>query len=137
MYMEMAQVVSTQSYDTDTQVGALLVRNGNVLSMGWNGMPAGCDNNCKNHTGATNWEVLHAEANAILKCAKEGRATEGSTLYCTLSPCRECAKLILQAGISKVVFATTYKDEAGLIFLKNNQVEIQSCKLNTTTKSQS
>ena len=127
--MRAAYNYSQLSFDSDTQVGAILVQEGNILSFGFNGMPTGMDNNCKLHTGATRWEVLHAEANAILKCAREGVSTKGATLYITLSPCKECAKLILQAGISRVVFCEPYKDESGILFLAQTGIEVDRCEI--------
>lgn len=117
MFMEMAYVVSKQSHDTDHQVGAVIVKDDRPISIGWNGMPSGMDNNCKHDTGATRAEVIHAEANAITYLARSTNSSEGATIYCTLSPCIECAKLILQAGITRVVFGEDYKDDSGKLFL--------------------
>lgn len=117
MFMEMAYVVSKQSHDPDHKVGAVIVKDDRIISMGWNGMPAGMDNKCKHDTGATRKEVIHAEANAIAYLARSTTSSEGATIYCTLSPCIECAKLILQAGIERVVFAESYKDDSGKMFL--------------------
>jgi len=104
LYMDIAKRVSQMSYDTDTQVGAVLVKDGNIISMGWNGTPSGFDNECKHsHTGVTLPTVIHAEANAICKLARTGGNGLGSTLYTTLAPCMECTKLILQSGVSEVV----------------------------------
>lgn len=117
MFMEMANVVSKQSHDSDHKVGAIIVKDDRVISMGWNGMPPGMDNNCKHATGATRKEVIHAEANAIAYLARSTASSEGATIYCTLSPCIDCAKLIVQAGITRVVFGESYKDESGKLFL--------------------
>jgi len=104
MYMDIAKRVSQMSWDTDTKVGAILVKDGNIISMGWNGTPSGFDNDCKHPTtGVTLPTVIHAEANAICKLARTGGNGLGSTLYTTLAPCMECTKLILQSGISEVV----------------------------------
>lgn len=109
LYMDMAERVAQMSYDRDRQVGAVLVKDGNIIAMGWNGTPAGMDNECKASNGATLPCVIHAEVNAIAKCAKSGSATEGATLYCTLSPCMDCTKLILQAGIKEVIVKELYE----------------------------
>jgi len=104
--MDVANRVAQMSYDCDTQVGAIIVKDGNIISMGWNGTPAGFPNECKNpHTGATLPTVIHAEANAICKLAKSGMSGEGASIYVTLSPCIECTKLILQSGIKEVIIA--------------------------------
>ena len=104
MYMDIAKRVSQMSWDTDTKVGAIIVKDGNIISMGRNGTPAGFPNECKHpSTGATLPYVIHAEANAITKLARTGGNGSASILYTTLSPCMECTKLILQSGISEVV----------------------------------
>ena len=104
LYMDIAKRVSQMSYDTDTKVGAILVKDGNIISMGWNGTPAGFPNECKHsHTGTTLPYVIHAEANAICKLSRDGGNGLDSTLYTTLAPCMECTKLILQSGIREVV----------------------------------
>ncbi|MDC3283270.1 dCMP deaminase family protein [Planctomycetota bacterium] len=104
MYMDIAKRVSQMSWDTDTKVGAIIVKDGNIISMGWNGTPAGFPNECKHpSTGATLPYVIHAEANAITKLARTGGNGSASILYTTLAPCMECTKLILQSGISEVV----------------------------------
>jgi len=104
LYMDIAKRVSQMSYDSDTKVGALLVKDGNIISMGWNGTPSGFPNDCKHsHTGVTLPTVIHAEANAICKLARTGGNGSDAVLYTTLAPCMECTKLILQSGISEVV----------------------------------
>jgi len=104
LYMDIAKRVSEMSYDSDTKVGALLVKDGNIISMGWNGTPSGFPNDCKHsHTGVTLPTVIHAEANAICKLARTGGNGSDAVLYTTLAPCMECTKLILQSGISEVV----------------------------------
>jgi dCMP deaminase len=128
LFMDMAYRVSMMSHDEDTQVGCIIVKDGNVLSMGYNGMPSGMDNACKSHTGSTLPEVIHAEANAICKLARSTHSSEGATLYCTLAPCVECAKLILQSGISRVVFSDGYKDESGTILLLKRNLAIDKVK---------
>ena len=117
MFMEVAHVVSKRSYDPDHKVGAVITKDDRIISMGWNGTPAGMDNACKHPTGATRKEVVHAETNAIAYLSRSGSSSEGATIYCTLAPCIECAKLILQSGITRVVFDENYKDESGKLFL--------------------
>ena len=104
LYMDIAKRVSEMSYDKDTQVGAVIVKDGNIISMGWNGTPAGFPNECKHpSTGVTLPYVIHAEANAICKLSRDGGNGLNSTLYTTVAPCMECTKLILQSGIKEVV----------------------------------
>ena len=95
-----------------------------IISDGYNGTPAGFDNCCENDLGETHWYVLHAEANAILKVAKSTNNCKDATLYLTLSPCKDCSKLILQAGIKRVVFIHAYKDTAGIDFLIESGIEV-------------
>lgn len=123
-YLNMATEWSKLSHCVRKQVGALIVKNGMIISDGFNGCPTGFDNNCENENDETFWYVLHGEANAILKCAKHGHSCDGATLYQTLSPCKECSKLILQSGIRRLVYLNDYKDTSGLDFLKNYGVEI-------------
>mgnify|MGYP001978483519 FL=1 len=106
------------------QVGALIVKNGMIISDGYNGCPSGFENNCEDENGETKWYVLHAEANAILKVAKSTQNCKGATLYLSMSPCKECSKLILQAGISRVVYLNEYKDKSGIDFLKKATIEV-------------
>ena len=106
------------------KVGAIIVKNNMIISDGFNGTPSGFDNNCEDSEGNTNWYVLHAEANAILKVAKSTNSCEDATLYLTLSPCKECAKLIHQSGIKRLVYLKNYKDTTGLQFLENASVKI-------------
>ncbi len=106
------------------QVGALIVKNGMIISDGYNGCPSGFENNCEDENGETKWYVLHAEANAILKVAKSTQNCKGATLYLSMSPCKECSKLILQAGISRLVFLNEYKDKSGIDFLKKANIEV-------------
>ena len=111
------------------KVGAIIVKNKMIISDGFNGTPSGFDNNCEDENGDTNWYVLHAEANAILKVAKSTNSCLGGTLYLTLSPCKECSKLIHQSGIKRLVYSKQYKDISGLKFLEKAQIEIQQIKL--------
>ena len=122
----MAREWSELSHCTRKKVGAIIVKNNMIISDGFNGTPSGFDNNCEDENGETNWYVLHAEANAILKVAKSTNSCNEATLYLTLSPCKECAKLIHQSGIKRVVYSKKYKDDSGLSFLKKAGVEISS-----------
>lgn len=108
-YMQIAEIVSEQSKCTRAKVGAILVKEGNVIAIGYNGTPSGFCNDCESED-VTLPEVLHAESNAIAKCARSTSSADGSTLYTTLSPCFECCKLIIQAGISRVVYKELYRD---------------------------
>ena len=112
------------SHCTRKKVGALLVRDNLIISDGYNGTPSGFPNSCEDDNGDTHWYVLHAEANAILKIARSANDAKESTLYITLSPCKECCKLILQAGIRRMVYIHEYKDTTGLEFLRNAELEI-------------
>ena len=122
-YLRMAQEWGKLSYCKRRQVGAIIVKDRMIISDGYNGTPTGFENFCEDDEGYTKWYVLHAEANAILKVASSTQSCEGSTLYITLSPCRECSKLVHQAGIKRVVYQTAYKDDSGLKFLKRAGVE--------------
>ena len=106
------------------QVGALIVKNGMIISDGYNGCPSGFENNCEDENGDTKWYVLHAEANAILKVAKSTQNCKNATLYLSMSPCKECSKLVLQAGISRLVYLNEYKDKSGIDFLKKAYIEV-------------
>lgn len=123
-YMRMAQEWGNLSYCKRKKVGALIVKNRMIISDGYNGTPSGFENCCENEEGNTKWYVLHAEANAILKVAASTQSCKGATLYITLSPCKECSKLIHQSGIKRVVYAEKYKDTSGLLFLEKAGVEI-------------
>ena len=108
-YLEMAEVWSRNSYCKRRKVGALLVKDRTIISDGYNGTPSGFENICEDEDGVTKPYVLHAEANAITKVAKSGNSSEGATLFVTASPCAECAKLIIQAGIRRVVYRDAYR----------------------------
>jgi dCMP deaminase len=123
-YLRMAKEWAKLSHCTRKQVGALLVKNGVIISDGYNGTPSGFPNTCENDEGETHWYVLHAEANAILKVAKSTNNAHGSTLYITLSPCKDCCKLILQSGITRMVYLDAYKDATAIDFLKNSGIEV-------------
>ncbi|WEK68569.1 MAG: dCMP deaminase family protein [Candidatus Chryseobacterium colombiense] len=124
-YLKMAQEWAKLSYCKRKQVGALIVKDRMIISDGYNGTPSGFENCCENEEGKTHWYVLHAEANAILKLAASTQSAKGATLYLTLSPCKECSKLILQAGITKLVYVNEYSDDDGISFLKNHNIEIE------------
>lgn len=123
-YLTMAKEWAKLSHCNRKQVGALIVKNGMIISDGYNGTPTGFDNCCETDYNETHWYVIHGEANAILKCAKYGHSCDGATLYQTHSPCKDCSKLILQSGIKKLVYLEDYKDTSGLDFLKSSGVEI-------------
>lgn len=124
-YLRMAAEWSKLSYCQRRQVGALIVKGRSIISDGYNGTPSGFENFCEDEDGYTKWYVLHAEANAILKVASTTQSCEGATLYLTMSPCRECSKLIHQSGIRRVVYATEYKDLSGVDFLRKAGVEVE------------
>ena len=124
-YLRMAQQWGQLSHCERKQVGALIVKDSMIISDGYNGTPTGFDNCCEDEDGKTNWYVLHAEANAIMKVAKSTNNSDGATLYITLSPCRECSKLILQSGIKRVVYMKGYKDDSGLQFLEKAGIDLQ------------
>jgi len=123
-YLKMALEWAKLSRCNRKQVGALIVKDKMIISDGYNGTPSGFDNCCEDEAGKTKWEVLHAEANAILKVASSSQSCKGATLYITLSPCRECSKLIHQAGIKRMVYSKGYKDTSGLGFLEKAGVEL-------------
>ena len=127
-YMKMALEWGKLSYCTRKKVGALIVKDNMIISDGYNGTPSHFENTCETSSGETKWYVLHAEANAILKCAKHGQSCNGADLYLTLSPCKECSKLIHQAGISRVIYYKDYKDNSGIKFLKKAGVKITQIK---------
>ncbi|AZA81073.1 MULTISPECIES: deoxycytidylate deaminase [Chryseobacterium] len=124
-YLKMAQEWAKLSYCKRKQVGALIVKDRMIISDGYNGTPSGFENCCEDGEGKTHWYVLHAEANAILKLAASTQSAKGATLYLTLSPCKECSKLILQAGITRLVYINEYSDDDGISFLRNHNIEIE------------
>ena len=124
-YLEMASVWAKNSYCKRRQVGALIVKDRMIISDGYNGTPSGFENICEDENGVTRPYVLHAEANAISKVAKSGNSSEGSTLYVTASPCLECAKLIIQAGIKRVVYRDEYRLTDGIDLLKRAGIEVE------------
>ena len=123
-YLKMAKEWAKLSYCHRRQVGALIVKDKMIISDGYNGTPTGFENVCEDEENNTKWYVLHAEANAIMKVAASTQSCEGATLYITLSPCRECSKLIFQSGIKRVVYIVEYKDKTGIDFLKKSGLDI-------------
>lgn len=123
-YLRMAAIWSENSYCQRRKVGAILVKDKMIISDGYNGTPAGFDNICETPDGVTYPYVLHAEANAITKVARSNNSSEGSTLYVSTSPCMECSKLIIQAGIKRVVFSDLYRITDGLDLLKKAGIEV-------------
>ena len=123
-YIRMAKVWAENSYCVRRQVGALLVKDGMIISDGYNGTPSGFENICEDDMGVTKPYVLHAEANAITKVAKSANSSNGATLYVTSSPCIECSKLIIQSGIKRVVYSESYRTEDGLNLLRKVGIEI-------------
>lgn len=133
-YIKMARTWADLSHATRKKVGALIVKNNTIIADGYNGTPAGFENECEiavnNEDGSfkeykTKWYVLHAESNALAKVAKSTQSSEGATLYVTYSPCTDCSKLILQAGIKRVVYLEEYRDTSGLDFLRRANVEVK------------
>ena len=123
-YLKMALEWAKLSHCKRKKVGAIIVKNKMIISDGYNGTPSGFDNACEDKYGNTHWYVLHAEANAILKTASSTHNCKGATLYLTMSPCKDCSKLILQSGIKRLVFINLYKDESGIDFLRSANIEI-------------
>ena len=123
-YLDMAKRWGELSYCKRKKVGALIVKDRMIISDGYNGTPTGFENICEDEENYTKWYVLHAEANAILKVASSTQSCRGATLYVTLSPCRECSKLIHQSGIIRVVYSVEYKDTSGIEFLKKAGVKV-------------
>lgn len=123
-YLRMATEWGKLSHCKRKQVGAIIVKERMIISDGYNGTPTGFENYCEDDQGYTKWYVLHAEANAILKVASSTQSCKGATLYITLSPCKECSKLIHQAGIVRVVYFQSYKDNSGLKFLEKAGVKV-------------
>ena len=128
-YLSMCKEWSELSTSKRKKVGALIVKNEQIIADGYNGTPKGFSNECEDLTGNTNWYTLHGEANAIMKVAKSTQSSENSTLYCTLSPCKECSKLIVQSGIKKVMYIEDYRDNSGISFLKKCNIEVKKIHL--------
>jgi dCMP deaminase len=151
VYMNIAKEISSLSYCKRKQVGCVIVRDNNILSFGYNGTPTGFDNDCErsetdeylNNIGVhkinytTRWYVLHAESNALMKIATQNQSSVGSTLYTTMSPCKECAKLIIQAGITTIVYKEVYRNEPQLAYeaidlLKQADIAVYNVNTKTT-----
>lgn len=124
-YLRIAKEWGKLSHCKRKQVGALIVKDRMIISDGYNGTPTGFENPCEDEEGYTKWYVLHAEANAILKVASSTQSCKGATLYITLSPCKECSKLIHQAGIVRVVYGKAYRDDSGLQFLEKAGIDLK------------
>jgi len=124
-YLRMAQEWGKLSYCERKKVGAIIVKDRMIISDGYNGTPTGFENFCEDDEGYTKWYVLHAEANAISKVASSTQSCNGGTLYITLSPCKECSKLIHQAGIVRVVYSKAYKDDSGISFLEKAGIDVK------------
>ena len=128
-YISIADTIGKESKCKRRKVGAILVKNGNIIAFGYNGTPSGFCNDCEDENGVTKLEVLHAESNAIAKCSKGSQSSKNSDLYVSLSPCINCAKMIIQAGIVNVYYQDVYRDVSGLDLLKKagincNQIEL-------------
>jgi len=123
-YLRLAFEWAKLSHCTRKQVGAIIVKDSTIIADGYNGTPTGFENECEDENGATKWYVLHAEANAILKVARTTNNAMGATLYLTHSPCKDCSKLILQAGIKRLVYHYSYKDTSGIEFLQKAGLEV-------------
>jgi dCMP deaminase len=123
-YLRMALEWARLSHCQRKKVGAIIVKDGTIIADGYNGTPTGFENQCEDENGLTKWYVLHAEANAILKVARTTNNANGATLYLTNSPCKDCSKLVLQAGIKRLVYINAYKDTTGIDFLKKAGLEV-------------
>ena len=123
-YMRMAIEWSQLSHCTRAKVGSLIVKDGMIISDGYNGSPTGFSNDCEDSNNQSHWYIIHSEANAILKCAKNGSSCKGATLYITHSPCKDCAKMIHQSGITRIVYNQKYRDNEGIDFLEKSGLEI-------------
>jgi dCMP deaminase len=123
-YLQMAKIWAENSYCIRRKVGALIVKDRMIISDGYNGTPSGFENNCEDEDNKTKPYVLHAEANAITKVAKSNNSSQDATLYVTSSPCLECAKLIIQSGITRVVFSEMYRVQDGIDLLKRAGIEV-------------
>jgi len=128
-YLKMAMIWAQNSYCKRRQVGALLVKEKMIISDGYNGTPSGFENICEDDENHTKPYVLHAEANAITKVAKSNNSSEGATMYVTSSPCMECSKIIIQAGIKRVVFTESYRLDDGINLLKRANIEVKQVEL--------
>jgi len=121
--MRIAEAVALSSHCKRSKVGCIIVKNDNIIGIGYNGTPSGFDNDCECNN-VTKQEVLHAESNAIAKCAKSTISSVGSSMYCTLMPCYSCAKLIIQSGIKKLIYKEEYRDDSGIKLLTKANIEV-------------
>ncbi len=131
-YLKMARIWAENSYCKRRQVGALIVKDKMIISDGYNGTPAGFENICEDENNITKPYVLHAEANAITKIARSGNNSDGATLYVTAAPCIECAKLIIQAGISRVIYSEEYRIEDGIDLLRRAGIKVKYISISNT-----
>lgn len=131
-YLKMASIWAENSYCTRRKVGALIVKNKMIISDGYNGTPSGFENICEDSNGVTKPYVLHAEANAITKIARSGNNSDGATLYVTAAPCIECAKLIIQAGIKRVIYSEPYRLSDGIDLLKRAGINVEYIDIKTS-----
>ena len=122
-YLEISRVWSQLSYAKNKKVGCIIVKDSVIISDGYNGTPAGLENECEDNNGNTKWYVIHAEENAILKLCKIGNSAKDSVIFTTLSPCKNCSKMILQAGIKSVYYQEAYKDTSGIQFLEESGIK--------------
>lgn len=123
LYMDLIDRIKNESYATRLKVGALIVKDDNIISFGWNGMPPEWDNTCEDETNTTKTELLHAEENAILKLAKSHESAYNSIIFCTHAPCINCSRMIYKSGIKKLYFKDYYRSSSGLNFLYQNKIE--------------
>jgi len=128
VYIDIAKKISFLSHAKRKKVGAIVVKDNSIISDGYNGTPTGYSNECEDSDGNTHWYVLHAEANAISKLTKNNNSSLNATLYITMSPCKECTKLIIQSGIKRVIYSSLYKDTSGVDFLGNFNIECILCE---------
>lgn len=131
-YLKMASIWAENSYCTRRKVGALIVKDKMIISDGYNGTPSGFENVCEDSNGVTKPYVLHAEANAITKIARSGNNSDGATLYVTAAPCIECAKLIIQAGIKRVIYSEPYRLSDGIDLLKRAGINVEYIDIKTS-----
>ncbi len=133
LFLNIAKEISQMSYCVRAKVGSVLVKESNIVSMGYNGMPSGLENCCEDTSDdgilSTKSEVLHAELNSILKAARMGISTEGTTMYCTLSPCKDCSKLILSAGVKRVVYLELFSRDNGSIDFLKKFIEVEQYEI--------
>ena len=125
LYLDIAHRFAQMSFAERLKVGAVIVKDDNIISFGWNGTPKGFKNSCESETGKTLPQVIHAEANALVKLAKSTESAQGATLYITHSPCMECVKLIIQSGIKRIVVSEVYRDHYPLSFLSSTGIRIK------------